>query len=111
MLLYQDENGKKCLAVDLVYEFGRTRDGELPPSVDNVAVAAVTKKPAATATLKLLKESENRALQIGKTAEEVAALQALHACDDRRCPNFGQYCWKNPDDDRHYKINAASFTA
>jgi hypothetical protein len=91
-MMYRHETEKKELAVDLIYQFARTKD-EIISSDDSMIVttAVVTKKMITTIT-KLTKEMEDRAALLSKTSERMHALEALHACETRTCENFDRYC-------------------
>ena len=83
ILEHQIENKKKGLGVDLVYKYGRNKDGTIPlPGVEpvssqsaTISSTAGTKKPS-TATTKLVTEMEQRAAAQGMTSESMTALTA-----------------------------------
>ena len=106
VLIFRYENGAKSLAVDLIYQFARTKSGEIPED----PTAAVSKK-LGTATLKLQKELEERAILHGQTVERMTALQSLHVCNKKTCENFGRYCWNDEERDQHYIISSHQFVA
>jgi hypothetical protein len=91
VLIYRHEAGKKSLAVDLTYQFGRARDEKIS-SDDSMAVATtIASKKLTTATTKLLKENDERAALASQITERMHALEAMHACESRTCGNFGRY--------------------
>ena len=106
VLIFRYENGAKSLAVDLIYQFARTKSGEIPED----PTAAVSKK-LGTATLKLQKELEERAILHGQTVERMTALQSMHVCKKKTCENFGRYCWNDEERDQHYIISSHQFVA
>ena len=100
---------KKSFAVDLIFNFSRTKDGVIPPDDPIAAATAVATKKLGTATMKLQKEMEERAMLQGMTAERMSELQSLHLCEKRACRNFGQYCWNDETKNQHYPLNSAHF--
>ena len=92
LLKHHFEADKKCLSVEMLYEYSCVKNGQPPSSSTEVPVAVATKKSTGTATAKLLKKSEERAQLKGLTTEKMSQLAALHQCDDQKCSNFGQYC-------------------
>ena len=84
VLIFQEENKKKGLAVQLNYLFGRLKDGSIPVSVveDPLGIAtAVATKKLNTATNKSQKEMEERVILQGQTTDRMRSLQAMHVCD------------------------------
>ena len=100
---------KKSFAVDLIFNFSRTKDGVIPPDDPIAAATAVATKKLGTATMKLQKEMEERAMLQGMTAERMSELQSLHLCEKRACRNFGQYCWNDETKNQQYPLNSAHF--
>ena len=105
LLKHHFETDKKCFNVEMLYEFNRVKNDQFFFSSIEMSVVVVIKKSTDTTTAKLLKKSEKRVQLKDITFEKTSELIVLHQCDDQKCSNFDQYCWKNSTDNHHYKFS------
>ena len=106
LLKHHHETEKKCFSVEMLYEYNCAKNDQFFFSSVEMSVVVVNKKTMSTTTAKLLKKNEKRAQLKNMTIEKMFQLVILHQCDDQKCTNFDQYCWKNFVDQHHYKFNA-----